>query len=128
LVSDVVEWDVEWRCFVLDREVRTASPYWRDGRLAQTDDADWPAAEDEAREAIAYAGRVVADPRVALPPAVVVDVGRLRGGRWAVIEANSAWGAGIYGCDPDRVLDVVRRGLVRRDAATAEDLRWVVER
>jgi len=26
---------------------------------------------------------------------------------WAVIEANAAWGAGLCGCDADRVRDVV---------------------
>jgi hypothetical protein len=126
MISEVVEWEVEWRCFVLEREVVTASAYWRRGRLARSAEGEWEWDDAEEGEALAFARRVLGDSRVRLPPAVVVDVGRLADGRWAVIEANSAWGSGIYGCDPGRVLGVVRRGCVR--AATAADREWVVER
>ena len=27
---------------------------------------------------------------------------------WAVVEQNAAWGSGIYGCDPEQVLEVLR--------------------
>ncbi|CAO0836883.1 ATP-grasp domain-containing protein OS=Streptomyces microflavus OX=1919 GN=Smic_32190 PE=4 SV=1 [Streptomyces microflavus] len=30
-------------------------------------------------------------------------------GRWAVVEANAAWGSGCYEADPDRALDTVLR-------------------
>jgi hypothetical protein len=127
-VSEVVAWDVEWRCFVLNREVVTASPYWRQGRLARLESGEWESSNEEEREALAFAARVLADSRVSLPPAVVLDVGQLADGRWAVIEANSAWGAGLYGCDPAKILPVVRRGCVKVTAATAEDRKWIVER
>jgi hypothetical protein len=38
----------------------------------------------------------------------VVDVGRVAGRGWAVVEANPAWGSGLYGCDAARVLPVLR--------------------
>ena len=38
LVQEVVEWQLEFRCFALDGRVITASPYWRDGWLAQAED------------------------------------------------------------------------------------------
>src|SRR5262249_27383312 len=38
LVSDVVAWEKEFRCFVLDREVRTSSVYLRDGALQRERD------------------------------------------------------------------------------------------
>lgn len=28
-------------------------------------------------------------------------------GRWAVVEANAAWGSGCYSADPGRALDTV---------------------
>jgi hypothetical protein len=37
----------------------------------------------------------------------VIDVGRIPGKGWAIIEINQAWASGIYGCDPGRVLDVL---------------------
>lgn len=45
--------------------------------------------------------------------AIVVDVGEIFGRGWAVIEANAAWGSGIYGCDPGRVLDVIRHATLQ---------------
>jgi hypothetical protein len=113
LLSEPVEWEVEFRCFCLDGRVLTLSPYWRDGRTAQADDGSWPASAEELERARELASAVLADPRTSLPPAVVVDVGVVRGRGWAVVEANSAWGSGVYGCDPDAVLQVVRRACVR---------------
>jgi hypothetical protein len=113
LVAEPVDWEVEFRCFALDGEVLTLSPYWRDGQLAQAEDGSWPATEDEAGDARRFATAVLRDSRVSLPPAIVLDVGVVRGEGWAVIEANAAWGSGVYGCDPDEVLRVVRRACFR---------------
>jgi ATP-grasp domain-containing protein len=44
---------------------------------------------------------------MSLPRAVVVDVGFIDGRGWAVIEFNAAWGAGLNGCDPDKVLPAI---------------------
>ena len=41
---------------------------------------------------------------MSLPRTVVVDVGFIGGRGWAVIEFNAAWGAGLNGCDSDKVL------------------------
>lgn len=43
-----------------------------------------------------------------LPRAAVIDVGVIAGRGWAVVEQNAAWGSGIYGCDPQQVLEVLR--------------------
>lgn len=32
----------------------------------------------------------------------------MEGRGWAVVEQNAAWGSGIYGCDPEEVLEVLR--------------------
>jgi hypothetical protein len=64
------------------------------------------------------------DPEVELPPAVVVDVGRMTGRGWGVVEANPAWASGLCGCDPASVLPVLRRAVVRRGAVSEVDQRW----
>jgi hypothetical protein len=127
LISAPVNWTVEYRCFVADGQVHTCSPYWRDGALAQAEDGAWPAPAAERDAALAFAHTLLADPHVAVPPAFVLDVGIIAGSGWAVVEANSAWGAGIYGCDPVRVLDVLRRAVAPRATLTVESLRWVRE-
>ncbi|MFI6446936.1 ATP-grasp domain-containing protein [Kitasatospora sp. NPDC050543] len=111
-ISDIVAFRREYRLFVLDGAVHTASRYLVDGQLNVA-----PLAEDPYRaEVHAFAAQVLAACAGTLPSAVVVDVGLLDGdgagggpGAWCVVEANMAWASGGYGCDPDRVLDVVLR-------------------
>ena len=123
LSADVVAFDVEHRMFMLDGLVVTSSPYRRFDELSERHEFFAP--DDEAAAAQRFAESVVNDPSVeGLPSAVVLDVGRLEGGpndtgpsddeRWAVVEANGAWGSGLYGCDADAALDVIARCVVRR--------------
>lgn len=128
LTAEPVEWVVEWRCFVLEGRVVTCSPYWRDGGLAQVEDGSWPAPAGEQKKALEVAAYAIAHADVCLPPGVVLDVGQIRGTGWAVVEVNSAWGSGIYGCDPAAVLGVVNRACVRRNRLAEEDKRWVINR
>ena len=111
LVADPVQWDVEFRCFCLDGKVQTLSPYLRSGILAKLDDYEMtPAEETTVTE---FTETVLAGTQAISPRAIVIDVGLIRGRGWAVVEANSAWGSGIYGCDPDAVLDVIRHATVQ---------------
>lgn len=126
LVVEPVEWTVEYRCFVLDREVVTLSPYLRGGDLAQDEFGAWPALPSEVAEATASAARVLGDSTVNVPPAFVLDIGILRRRGWAVIEANPAWGAGVYGCDPVQVLSVVARSCVPLEHLDESDTRWAM--
>src|SRR5579862_4892955 len=109
LVQEIVEWSLEFRCFASDRQVITVSPYWREGELAKGEDEIWAASDAEKQAAIQFCETVLGDTEVAVPEAVVVDVGIIRGRGWVVVEANAAWGSGIYGCDAGKVLSVLRR-------------------
>ncbi|WP_445270151.1 ATP-grasp domain-containing protein [Streptomyces sp. DSM 41634] len=100
LVSGVVEFDTEYRLFVLDGEAVTGSRYAVHGRLD-------PAPLDA--ESRAFARTVLDATAAGLPSAVCLDIGRLADGDWAVVEANMAWFAHCYTAEPDRVLDVVLR-------------------
>lgn len=128
LVQEPVTWEIEFRCFVLKRRTVAWSPYLRLGELVEREDGSWPAEPEEIAAALAFAAIVLGDERVALPPAVALDIGRIAGRGWAVIEANAAWGAGLYGCDPEAVLPVLQRAMVRRDAIMPADRRWIVVR
>jgi hypothetical protein len=86
LVADPVDWEAEFRCFVLDRMVRTLSPYLRSGQLAKLDGYSTTTMElDEARS---FAEQVLSDSRVEVPRAVVLDAGKIVGQGWAVVEAK----------------------------------------
>ena len=111
LVSDVVTWEKEFRCFVLDRKLCTYSIYSRYGDLQS--DSGYSSSRDEEEALEQFMSRLLADPRVDLPRATVVDAGVIESRGWACVEQNAAWGAGIYGCDPAAVLEVIRHASVR---------------
>ncbi|MET9465087.1 ATP-grasp domain-containing protein [Streptomyces sp. NPDC006544] len=124
LVSEVVEFAVEYRLFLLDGEIAAASRYAVHGRLD-------PAPLDEdprAADVRAFAARLLAEAGGGLPGAVTVDVGIIGGaggsgnGRPAVVEANMAWFSNCYAADPERVLDVVLRAAGPRERVADRDL------
>jgi hypothetical protein len=107
LVQGIVPFDVEYRCFVSGRVVRTASSYWRHGKDPRDEKGLWSVAE--LSKAIQFCGAFLADPAVRVPDACVIDVGLIQEKGWAVIECNAAWSSGVYGCDGAEVLPVLRR-------------------
>jgi hypothetical protein len=113
LTSDPVEWLAEFRFFVRDRRVRAWSPYWLDGALARDGDK-WIVEPDLEAATRGLVDRLLADPRVDLPAALVIDAGVIRGVGPAVVEANEASGAGFYSCDPRDVLEVLRAATIHK--------------
>ena len=85
-VSELVQFTSEVRSFVLDGRVLDAAVY---------------EGTPEVAEAIQFVAALTQ--AMALPRAVVVDVGCVAGRGWAVIEFNATWGAGLNGCDPEKV-------------------------
>ncbi|KAF0848929.1 uncharacterized protein DUF4343 [Nocardia caishijiensis] len=121
-MAEPVEWRSEFRCFVEDGVILTMSPYLRDGEPARTDDGDWPTTPSEIAAVHACIEELVAEASV--PPSIVIDVGLIEGRGWAIVEANCAFGAGIYGCDPHSVLDVLERGCIPSAELTGGDALW----
>jgi len=128
LVSEPVKWEVEYRGFIRHNELQTLSPYFRNGNLAQTEDGDWPAAEEELKEARDFYMDFLSNSGAKLPPGVVVDIGRIGGRGWAVVEANPAWSSGIYGCDPSQVLPVIKSACASTEAILDAHLQWIISR
>ncbi len=112
LASEQVEWAAEFRFFVRDRRVHAWSPYWLAGALARNGD-EWVVDPKMAADTSGLVDRLLTDRRVDLPAALVIDAGVIRDVGPAVIEANEASGAGIYGCDPRDVLEVLRAATLK---------------
>lgn len=87
LCSDPVRFVAEARAFVLRGQVLDVALYEGDGALANASHCVAAVVES-----------------MALPDAVVVDVGELADGTWALIEFNAAWGAGLNGCEAERIV------------------------
>ena len=128
LIAEPVSWDIEFRCFIVERQLAALSIYSRDGQLARDDDDNWlvdAAAQDAASR---FVIGLLEDKEVELPPAFVLDVGKIRDRGWAVVEANPAWASGIYGCTPADILSVLKRACIQQKHLTTEDARWIFTR
>ena len=113
LVSEVVVWESEFRFFMLDGKALTGSVYFRFGESAEGN-GEWPCGEEEFAQARETAERAYADCSEGLPAGVVIDTGYIQGSGWSVIEANPAWGSGLYGSEAVSVLKVLEKTAVSR--------------
>lgn len=125
LMSEPVRWTLEFRCFVSERRCETMSIYLRNGELARDSDGHWVTGDAEISAATGFLQALLADAAVKIPPATVIDVGHIADVGWAVIEANAAWGSGIYGCDAEAVLRVIERACVPCSKVTEDDRYWI---
>lgn len=109
-VGEPVRWTHEFRCFVAQGQVMTLSPYVYDGEIVADYDS-FPAMTDEQlTEVAAFASSVLEHPDVDYPAAFVLDVGKIDGRGWAVVECNECWASGIYACNPAAVLETLLCG------------------
>ncbi|EPX54971.1 hypothetical protein D187_009710 [Cystobacter fuscus DSM 2262] len=120
VTAEPVDWRDEYRCFVLEGRVVATSPYAWKGEREESSGAAFEveAARTFAAEVLARAGGV-------FPPAVVLDVGRIEGRGWAVVEANPAWSSGLYECDPAEVLRVLQRATSSARSPAPGEARWL---
>ena len=106
LISEVVHWESEFRFFMRAGKAVAGSVYFRNGETAEVE-GSWPSTAEEFQHAKDIAEQAFAATVDRLPETVVIDTGYIRGKGWAVIEANPAWGSGLYGADPNLVLEVL---------------------
>ena len=92
LTSEKVEISAESRFFVLDGEVQASAIYEGEGDLAEAE-----------LLVSAFAQALASD----LPRTYVVDLALNPDLGWFMLEFNSAWGAGLNGCDPQKVLHCI---------------------
>jgi hypothetical protein len=104
LVSEIVRWAFEVRLFVIDRQVRAATPY-RCLPTYTVTPADVVAAERAG-------AAILDDDRVRLPSAVVLDVGLISEQGWAIVEANPLNASSFFDCDAATILPLLPRGIV----------------
>lgn len=125
LISEPVQFEIEFRFFIVERRIAAYSPYIRNGGIARDDQGSWGANETEVVAATNSMQSVLDDPDVQLPAAIVVDVGLMRERGWGVVEANPAWASGICGADPAGILLVLQRASVRRNNMSEADEPWI---
>lgn len=109
-ISEIVKFEDEVRCFVLNGEIKTSSYYrinsvvWdATNETAETLNFDQHLDKTPIREYV----REIVKLCPHLPPGLVIDFGRLPNGEWALVEFNEAWACGLYYCDPEKCLEVI---------------------
>jgi hypothetical protein len=116
LVSDIVEFDLEYRTFTDGKKVLTWSNYVCYDHIA--DPMFWDMVPHGDRFPHEFVNDLLHEIRyhdwgVTTQPSVI-DVGRIKGKGWAIIETNQAWASGLYGCDPGKVLQVLGRSCINQ--------------
>ncbi len=107
-MSEVVEWELEVRCFVLNNEIKTCSSYWRNDTFDIS-----PLSEKEQKDMLAFFDSFIQKYASTLPTAIVIDFGIIKGKGWALIEANPAWCSGLYACDAEKALEVIVKSCIK---------------
>jgi len=118
LVADnYLECDSEYRTFTVDRKVVASSPYLVEGESWSPQLTLHRASFHD--EAAAFVQDLLQQlPESEVAPSCVLDVARLPSGEYRLLEVNTSWGAGLYGCDPAGVLQSVLA------ANLSTDTRW----
>ena len=106
--SEVVEWDLEVRCFVFNKEIKTHSSYWRNNAFDTN-----PLSGTEQKEMFSFFDAFIQKYASTLPEAIVLDFGIIKGKGWALIEANPAWCSGLYACDAEKALEVIVKSCIK---------------
>lgn len=106
LVSDIVEFTHEYRCFVRDLEVVSWSCYIWDKHIAEPN--EFEKLVPNLRHPEDFANEVLFTIK---SENAVVDVGLIDGKDWAVIETNPCWASGLYGCDPVEALLTMEKAV-----------------
>lgn len=93
----------EYRVFSAGERAMTCSPYRIDDEIFSRE--LWMHHASFHEQALAFTAGVLAGLHPHdRPPGCVLDVARLDDGRLVLLEVNTSWGAGLYGCDPDAAL------------------------
>ncbi|MCU7615849.1 ATP-grasp domain-containing protein [Chryseobacterium sp. PBS4-4] len=106
--SEVVEWELEVRCFVINNEIKTHSSYWRNDEFDTSQ-----LSEIEQNDLFEFFENFIRQYSETLPKAIVLDFGIIKGKGWALIEANPAWCSGLYACDAAKALGVIVGSCVK---------------
>jgi hypothetical protein len=106
--SEVVEWELEVRCFVLNNEIKTYSSYWRNNTFNTN-----LLSETEEKDMFEFFNDFIKQYSETLPKAIVLDFGIITGKGWALIEANPAWCSGLYACNAEKALEVIVKSCIK---------------
>lgn len=110
LVSEPVEFTLEYRCFVDGIKVTTWSNYIYEEHIA--DSKFWYLTPQGIISPSEFVNEMLSHSDQKTFPSVI-DVGFIPVKGWAILETNQAWASGLYGCDPLEALLVMEKSVIK---------------
>lgn len=116
LVSDVIKITSEYRCFIKNRKVVTASCYLYKHAHKEPEINNPENYQQNSDLVLEYITNLLADERVPCADGAVIDIARFKKDqdplKFTVLESNPVWASGTYGCELVAVLDAIKAGCV----------------
>ncbi|NUM32976.1 MAG: ATP-grasp domain-containing protein [Candidatus Brocadiae bacterium] len=106
-IQEPVIWTAEYRCFVVEKRTVSVSSYF-----SNSHQLFFNASNSELKEAKRFANSIFEEYDIDTPPSFTLDIGIIKSEGWAVVECNEAWAAGIYSCDPVKVLKALLKASI----------------
>ena len=94
IVSEIIEVRKEVRAFILNGVIQDFAFYEGTGNL------------DEPRH---FINSFLSEYASKFPPTFVIDIGYNPHDEWFVLEFNASWGAGLNGCQPQKVIESIQK-------------------
>jgi|SRR5271165_1166990 len=117
LISDVMRFTSEYRCIVKNRQVISCSCYWMHTKQMQASkqspEFNLPKNYDNNHnDVVSFTNKILKDDRVQCVDSCVINLGRYDKDKYAIIEENPIYAAGMYGCDPVAILDGLKSACI----------------
>jgi hypothetical protein len=95
--SEIITIESETRAFILNNEILDIATYEGDADLT---------------EAKVFLNNFLRHHTINLPVTYVIDLGYNKTNGWFLIEFNASWGAGLNGCNPDKIINAIRAATI----------------
>jgi hypothetical protein len=110
LVSGTIPYVTEWRCFVKDRAVVSASCYRINKETNQSYMWHW-----DVEEPVKFVNKMLLDESVVCASGASIDVGKSKKGFLSIIESSPAWCSELYGCELVGTLASIKASCIKRE-------------
>lgn len=97
ITSAVIAIECEARAFILNNKILDVAIYEGNGEVAT---------------AIDFISNFLINKSINLPKTYVLDVGYNNADGWFIIELNATWGAGLNGCNPNKVINAIQAATI----------------
>lgn len=119
--TEILPLNYEHRFFIAHKKIYTGSPYLIDGEI-YTSRMVSPCYGEALNAVEEFLGELGDNQ----PPAFTLDVALNEDTReWVIVEANPVWSSGLYGAEPDKVLEVLEVACNAGKDAENKDWLWV---